>query len=327
VQLTIDEYRKRLGREVRHLMTRIAELQQVNITQQRWRVQGDEIFLELQEDIQNVLVDLGESMVQSGAIPEAAHSSISSPTLRDHDDLYSASPVGERHQHSQTQPSRKLRHTGSPIGLQHTISHSRESSRRPHNSGPRPGTNTVGAVRSREVRLNQEPPQSQAVIPPSASKPKIEEVRVSNTLHPSPVSPQEGDFISVTPISYVLHLSQDSVMEAVSGYINTSNGRMSTTALLDKSLDQNIISAAFATKNTLIIQAHDEKDEGTEIDFGNGKKERSLGTVTLEWSQSMYEGGVRIHCLVYEHNIRDLVFGKPFVVKTRHYGHGAGTSG
>jgi hypothetical protein len=310
-------------------MTRIADLQEVILTQQRWQVQADDPFLGLQEDIQNVLADLGESMVQHGTIPEATHSSISSPTLRDDDDLYNASLLGERHQHSQTRPPRELRHAGSPIGLQHTILHSREFSRRPHNSGPRLETNIVGGVRSEEVSILEEAPQPQAVIPLSVPEPNIQEVTVSNTtiLHPSPVSPQEGDFIAVTPISYVLHLSQDSVMEAVSGYINTSSGRMSTTALLDKSLEQNIISAAFATKNTLVIQAHDEKEEDIEIDFGNGKKEKSLGTVTLEWSESIYEGSVRIHCLVYEHNIRDLVFGKPFVVKTKHYGHGSGPTG
>ena len=309
-------------------MTRIGDLQEVILTQQRWRIQADGPFLELQEDIQNVLVDLGESMVQHGTIPEAAHSSISSPTLGDHDDLYNASLPGERHQHSKRQPPRELRHAGSPIGRQHTISHSRESSRRPHNSGPRLERNIIGVVRSEEVSLIEDPPQSQAVIPLSAPEPNIQKVIVSNTttLQPIPVSPQEGDFISVAPISYALHLSQDSVMEAVSGYINTSNGRVSTTALLDKSLEQNIISAEFATKNTLVIQAHDEEEEDVWIEFGHGEREKSLGTVTLEWSDSMHEGIVRIHCLVYEHNIRNLVFGKPFVVKTKHYGHGGGTT-
>jgi hypothetical protein len=64
-------------------------------------------------------------------------------------------------------------------------------------------------------------------------------------------------------------------MEAVSGYINTSNGQMSTTVLLDKSLEQNIISEAFATKNTLVIQAHDDEEGEIEINFGNSKKEKS----------------------------------------------------
>jgi hypothetical protein len=325
----MNECSKRLRREVRRLTTQITELQQVNITQQRGRVQADEQFMELQGDIRNVLVNLGRSMVQNGTIPDAAHSSVSSATLRDHNDLYTASPRGERHENSQPRPPRELRHAGSPIGLQHTVSQSRESSRRPQNPGPRLETNIVGAVRSEEVSLIEKPPQSQAVIPLSAPEPNRQKVTVANTtiLHPSPVSPQEGDFIAVAPISYVLHLSQDSVMEAVSGYINTSSGRMSVTALLDKSLEQNIISAAFATKNTLVIKVHDDEEEDRWIDFGHGEREKSSGTVTLEWSDSMYEGSVRIHCLVYKHNIRDLVFGKPFVVKTQHYGHKCETTG
>jgi hypothetical protein len=113
-------------------------------------------------------------------------------------------------------------------------------------------------------------------------------------------------------------------MEAVSGYISTLNGRVSITALLDQSLEQNIISAAFAAQNGLAIRPHDD----IWIDFGQGETEMSLGTVALEWSGSMYkyERSVTIHCLVYEHSIRDLVFGRPFVEKTRHYRNEGGSA-
>ena len=52
-------------------------------------------------------------------------------------------------------------------------------------------------------------------------------------------------------------------------------------------------------------------------------RDRAVGKLRLEWNDGLLPSKVSfsVHCLVCEHNVRNLVFGKPFIGKRNHYRH------
>jgi hypothetical protein len=139
---------------------------------------------------------------------------------------------------------------------------------------------------------------------------------VSNTI---PTSREESDYFSVQPHSYLLNFNPDRAIESISGYIiREDGGKISQTALLDPVLPQNLISLAHAKQLGCTIEPHDEKHIVL-IDFGNGETGRSGGQVTFEWCQGLHRKTFPVRCFVYDHDIRNLVFGKPFVERGSHY--------
>ena len=139
----------------------------------------------------------------------------------------------------------------------------------------------------------------------------------------------EGDFISVHPTTSHLEFnpSLSHSLEGIKGYINTTNGRKSATALLDTKLPQNLISLAYAKELGLEIQLPDEAQDGFWIRVDNGQEKKSNGFIAVEWSQGAFldDKAFRVPCLVYDHDeIKTIVFGAPFLNKRKHYLQRAG---
>jgi hypothetical protein len=132
----------------------------------------------------------------------------------------------------------------------------------------------------------------------------------------TPTTREESDFIFVQPHSYLLNFNPNHVMESISGYIVNEHGRkVSQTALLDPALPQNLISLAHASQLGCALEPQDD-EENIPINLGNGEIKRSSGRVILQWCQGIHRATFPVGCLVYEHAVRDLVFGKPFLENT-----------
>jgi len=136
-----------------------------------------------------------------------------------------------------------------------------------------------------------------------------------------PSSRDEEDFISVRQKSYLLRLNSDSGRQAkpIPGYIHTDTRSIFVTALLDAALDYNVISLAQVQNWGLELEPPDDEDP-VWFQFEDSEKWKSCGRVIITWSKGVaHLKPLRVRCMVYEHNIRDLVFGKPFLERRKHY--------
>jgi hypothetical protein len=156
---------------------------------------------------------------------------------------------------------------------------------------------------------------------------EVEAVRHDLSEQPSPVelegastiSKVDEDFISVGPKSYLLQLNSTRPMIPTQGYVNIDHRSISITALLDKTLDHNLISLARVQSLGLEMEPPDDEDP-VYFHFENGEKRKSCGQVVILWSKGVqYRKPFRVRCLVYEHDIRSLMFGKPFLERERYY--------
>ena len=85
-----------------------------------------------------------------------------------------------------------------------------------------------------------------------------------------------------------------------------------------------MVSIAYAIKFGLDIEYMDEDHElfrRSKIDFGGGEVGRIVGEVTLQWrgAGQLSKTPFSVHCYVFEHGSRDVVFGVPFIGKRDHY--------
>ncbi|KAJ5032579.1 uncharacterized protein L3040_009179 [Drepanopeziza brunnea f. sp. 'multigermtubi'] len=161
------------------------------------------------------------------------------------------------------------------------------------------------------IRKESDPAASPAVIPQLRRRP-----------------PTQEDYVSVRPESSYLHFKNSLTMASISGYIDTERGPVPITANLDPEFPQNLISVACVARLGLVIESHGTGDDGgtqeVMIDFGRGEKSKSSGQVVFRWSAGVSSHRIpfNVTCLVYEHNIRSLVLGQPFVEKRQHYWNG-----
>jgi hypothetical protein len=128
----------------------------------------------------------------------------------------------------------------------------------------------------------------------------------------------EEDFISVGPKNHILKLNANRSVKSVQGYVNTDNGAVSTTALLDEALDYNLISLSDVHRFGLDMEPPDD-EEPVCFQTEQGEK-KSCGQVVLVWDEGVpSRKPFRVRCLVYGHDIRPLLFGKPFLDRRTHY--------
>lgn len=164
---------------------------------------------------------------------------------------------------------------------------------------------------------------SQLFDPTSENKPCPTNIEIDTTASQrNPLA--QGDFINVYENSNLLNLNPSHQFLAEPGYIATPTGPVSTAALVDSDLGANIISQSYAVRLGLEIEeldANEEEGDGAWIDFGDGQRQRAVGKVRLEWSDGLLPSKVSfsVHCWVCEHNVRNIVFGKPFIRKRNHY--------
>jgi hypothetical protein len=316
------------------LLERMAELQD---QQERSPLQNledsENTFVDVQMDIQEALVELGESIVNNDTIPDVEHSSTSSRKPGTNNDLY-AVPVAIGH--SRTSPvstSRHLRHRRSPIRsrqiLRPTVEHAPPLAHTETDIYKDADQGLSGSESEESGSFDLRRLPTEMMDPGEGPSALTAEGHPESPLYTSGPS-AEGDFISVHPTTYHLEFNSrlSPSLESIKGYINTTDGWKSATALLDTELPQSIISRAYAKELGLEIQLPEEAQEAFWIRVDNGQERKSTGFIAVEWSQGAFldNRAFRVHCLVYDDRdeIKTIVFGAPFLNKRKHYSQGVG---
>ena len=292
---------------------------------------SENTFVDVQMDIRAALAELGDSIVNNDTTPDVEHSSISSRTLGLNNDPY-AVPVAI--EHSRTSPastSRRLRHRRSPIRSQilrptverapplahtETVIHEDTDQGLSGSESEESGSLDLRQLPTETTDLGERP---SALTAEDHPEPPL------STSGPS----AEGDFISVHPTTSHLEFNPgfSQSLDGIKGYIKTTNGWKSATALLDTELPQSLISLAYAKELGLEIPLPDEAQEAFWIRVDNGQERKSNGFIAVEWSQGAFldDRAFRVPCLVYDSDeIKTIVFGAPFLNKRKHYLRRAG---
>jgi len=140
---------------------------------------------------------------------------------------------------------------------------------------------------------------------------------------------EQVDYTSVRPTSnYLQYFNGSGSMQSVSGDIVANGQRFSATANVDPEFPQNLISIAYVSRLGLTIQPHETADgDGSPevtIVLPGGEERKSSGEVVFQWSagSSSHNPPFNVRCLVYEHGIRNLVLGRPFLDRRDRYWNG-----
>jgi len=270
-------------------------------------------FVHLDHSILDRLVHLGTNIVDHDIVPNPRDYSPSSSTTSVKENDYSSNEIGISPSHPQSSGSSHARSRS--VELSTTATTSPMAS--PVATEVEPLEFRVPELRQERRRIppRQEPESSaSSANPPDArSLVGIEEASSSQT--------EGSHFVSVRATNYLMDLNPNRPLQSISGYINTTKGPISLTAVLDAGLDCNIISLAMVQGLGLHLETPENNEEPLWLQLGDGERRKSSGQVVIRWS-----GGTRnrnksfsVPCLVYEHSVRDLVFGKPFVDKRKFY--------
>jgi hypothetical protein len=312
-----------LNRQITHQKERIAELEK---KLQHAHVQEpeshDEKFFELQNGVQEI-INLVKIMVDQRSVPnpeEHFRSSSRASVIGFPSNLDVHQPPPSNSQSSRSSDVRSWpERTGLSISPETSPISSLATPVEPQELGVRP------------LELRQEkrriPPRHQREESSPISEIVVSSHELSRQSSPvkqeeaGPSSKDEEDFISLREKSYLLELNSDSGQQAkpVPGYIHTGTHTIFVTALLDAALDYNVTSLAQVQSLGLELEPPDDEDP-VWLQFKNNERRKSCGVVVITWSNgTAHLKPLRVRCLVYEHNIRGLIFGKPFLEKSEHY--------
>ncbi|KAH9215439.1 hypothetical protein DL95DRAFT_408616 [Leptodontidium sp. 2 PMI_412] len=288
---------------------------------------------EQRETLQDVLIDLGTSMIEreqvaqpgnlspssslsanSSARRSSSHSSTSTvPSTSPASNSGSSIPQEEPSQRRPAGPSTNLL----PKPLQVKNERHRSTSEDINRVQQQHSVSHVPSLRHKQRRI-----ANLAPLPDPTPPVPIEEALASNQA-------KQVDYSSVKPTSsYLQCFNGSGNMRSESGYIAVHGERIPTTANLDPECPQNLISIALAARLGLVIEPHDAAGEDGSrevvIAFPNGEKRKSSGEVTFLWSAgiSSHKPPFNVRCLVYEHGIRNLVLGRPFLDRRHRYWNG-----
>jgi hypothetical protein len=285
-------------------------------------------FVDVQQDIQEALVELGKSIVRHDKVPDVESSSTSSRTLRPHVVDHNAPVDNERRRADPVSSRGNVRHHQSPnrehiLGERTPVSPPIQVSRHQNDDEEISDSKAEESVAS---VVNEVPAARPDTDPGEGPSTFVIEHREESPV--STLAGKDGDFIAVQKTSPRIHFNPAVTHEMISGYIAKTTGRGAhhVTAIIDLNLAENIISLALAVKLDLAIEAYDpEYDKESDwkwIRIGDGAESKSRGRVVLQWSQGAFlsHAPLKIHCWVYEDAEKDvLVFGNSFVGKRRHY--------
>jgi hypothetical protein len=309
-------------------------LKTIEILQERQarQTRGSEDFREPIEspsstdNVQDFVVELGWNMVDQGTVPitdSRRHHGHQSESRSQHSTNHSYDEAPISTNSTDSSHVHQLRHTGSLI---------RRRGHSPLQSNRMDDPFEVSRPPPLEPRLNIKRSQSPNLfveieeVPSSESDDENDTAFVGSTnadsgtdsdeeiiSHTTPTTREGSDVIPVQPTSYLLDFNPDNSIESVSGYIVNEDGqKVSQTALLDPALPQNLISLAHASQLGCAFEPQ-EDEENIPINLGNGEIKRSSGQVILQWGQGIHRATFPVCCSVYEHAVRNLVFGKPFL--------------
>lgn len=127
-----------------------------------------------------------------------------------------------------------------------------------------------------------------------------------------------SEYMAVRATENHLRLDTEQVREAVTGYINGSDSP--TTAKLNASFPENIISEHLAVQLGLQIQNAEDEDV-KEIDFVGGNDYRTevvRGSVEFVWKESLLRKR-KVICHVCEYCPFPLIFGSSFIQRREYY--------
>jgi len=266
-------------------------------------------FVHLDHNILDRLVHLGTNIVEHNIVPNPRDyfPSSSTTSVNENDSSSYESPS-----HSQSSRSSNVRPRSVELSTTATTS--------PMAS---PVATVVEIQEFRVPELRQErrriPPRQKpesstsSVNPPDArSLVRTEEA----------ISSQTGgdDFISVRATNYLMGLNPCRSLESISGYIDTTNGPISLTVVVDAELDCNVISLAKVRELGLQLETP-ENEEPVWLQLANGERTKSSGQVVIRWSCGARNSNrpFSVSCLVFEYDIGDVWFGKPFLDKREFY--------
>jgi len=315
--------RKRLRRSIDTLLEKMEESRQKEIHRHlhSWE-DPDDGFKDMADEVQELLVDLGKNVVDHGIVldPSQPSSSSSSPKS-------SSDPSDFLLGRSSVRRSipRPLRHAKSPMRPRKQTSHQPGMAQVYFPRSPDAQPEAVQTLIEEQISPKKHSKSIPTIVPDGKSEPPQRSAEMIETQDPQSSLSQakrssQSDFLSVQASRYLLKLNSQSPLRAISGYVTTPKGPVQVTGLLDPKLKQNVVSLAFLATLELTIESPDDDKEVTNIDFGNGEIEKSIGQVVLEWSQGAFltKQPLRVLCLVYEHGIRDFVFGEPFLRRKNH---------
>ena len=269
-------------------------------------------------DIENVIVDLGRSMVED-RLPLG--SSVVSATTGSR----SSEEVPFRDARRYSVPFKVVRSEDSALpqsSLQPSRSESPDS-----DMGldiiPHPGSVPPDREQTRT-------PQSLSLSASTASAELQEDYGTVET-----PNEEEGDYMAVQPSENLIYLDPDANSVMLQGYVNSEV--KPTNAIVNPEFPQNVISQLHATQLGLQIEyfrddygvnvenaENLEEDEEMGIDFGDGDVHLVIGRVTFRWRdsrQSTRLSPLKVSCLVCEYVPfqTPFVFGKKFIDRRRHY--------
>jgi len=188
-------------------------------------------------------------------------------------------------------------------------------------------------------------PKTRGPSPPSSHSPlagpsEVQVREVPNTATSAisaPLSPtSDGTYIGVREHMQRLHVPIDNTTARLQGNIVTRTGSFPVDAYFLPDLAECLISRAFASRLGLVIVPRDfvhgteEVEHDTRITFNGEAEQEAVGRVTISWAQ-VVTGPVAevksfsVVCLVFAEAVGDdvnLVLGKPYVDKKRHYWEG-----
>ncbi|KAG4435996.1 hypothetical protein IFR05_008538 [Cadophora sp. M221] len=284
--------------------------------------------------LQELLIDLGSSMVAHEQVPWSNDISPSSPATssragRSYVSATSTSTAASSAPATNSEssipsngPSQKRSSIPSvtlnpkPLRVrneQDSITNEENHNRMP----PLQPVSQAPSLRRRRQRISTLPPQPDPT-PPVPSEAAVVSAKAKQT-HYSSVKPTS---------SYLQCFNGSGSMRSEPGFIAANGERIPTTANLDPECPQNLISIAHAARLGLVIEPHNAADEDASqavtIAFPNGEKIKSSGEVTFQWSagSSSHKPPFNVRCFVYEHDIRNLVLGRPFLDRRQRYWNG-----
>ena len=279
-------------------------------------------FITVQMDIQAALADLRSTVASRDIISNVEHPPTSSQTLGTSHDHYAVPVSNIPSRTLPVSPSRHLRHRRSPIRSQ--------TQRRTVERGPPiadteivpygdadQGLEGSESVKSGSLDLRQVPTETMD----PRERPSAPSVEDHSESPPSISRPAaEGDFTFVQAINPHLKFNSSlgSSVSRINGYVRTTNGLKSVTALLDTKLSKNIISRAYAQELGLEIQPSDEAQEPFWIQVDNMQERKSTGFILVEWTHG--DKAFRVQCLVHDPDeIKTIVFGSSFLNRKSYY--------
>lgn len=137
---------------------------------------------------------------------------------------------------------------------------------------------------------------------------------------------QDQDYVAVRENAALLHIDTSRSYEVETGHIIVSSEYEIVNAKLIPDLDENIITQSLIAELGLTFEPIDSVgslEDGMWIQVGDGKRERCIGQLSLQWSagRESCQPTIPVHCWVCVHAsaVGDLILGRPYVEKKAHY--------